>query len=83
MKEVLEDPQVLHLGITEEVEHPKTGKAKFVGGPVRFDGLSVEKSGPPPLPGEHTDAVLMELGYSRADIEKFSKAGAVHLQAKA
>ncbi len=82
MKEVLEDPQVLHLGVTEEVEHPKTGKAKFVGGPVRFEGLSVEKSGPPPLPGEHTRTILAELGYSRADIEKLSTSGAVQLQSK-
>jgi crotonobetainyl-CoA:carnitine CoA-transferase CaiB-like acyl-CoA transferase len=73
MKEVLEDPQVLHLGITEEVEHPKAGKAKFVTGPVRFNGLTVEKSGPPPLPGEHTGSILAELGYSSADIEKFTK----------
>jgi hypothetical protein len=36
MKEVLEDLRVLHLGITEEVERPNTGKAKIVGDPVRF-----------------------------------------------
>lgn len=77
MKEVLDDPQVLHLDLTEEVEHPKTGKAKFVGGPVRFEGLKIEKSGPPPLPGEQTGAILAELGYSKADIEKFQKAGAI------
>jgi len=64
------------------VEHPKTGKAKFVRGPVRYEGLSVEKSGPPPLPGEHTDIILAELGYSRADIEKLSKTGVIQLQAK-
>lgn len=77
IKEALEDPQVLHLGITEEVEHPKTGKAKFVGGPVRYEGLSVEKSGPPPLPGEHTEPILAELGYSRADIENLSGTGVI------
>jgi crotonobetainyl-CoA:carnitine CoA-transferase CaiB-like acyl-CoA transferase len=82
MKEVLEDPQVLHLGITEEVEHPKTGKAKFIGGPVHFEGLPAEKSGPPPLPGEHTDTILAELGYSSADIEKLSKTGAIQSAAK-
>lgn len=82
MKEVLEDPQVLHLGITEEVEHPKTGKAKFVAGPVRFEGLAVEKSGPPPLPGEHTDSILLELGYGKAEIEKIVKANEKKLQAK-
>jgi crotonobetainyl-CoA:carnitine CoA-transferase CaiB-like acyl-CoA transferase len=81
MKEVFEDPQVLHLGVTEEVEHPKTGKAKFVGGPVRYEGLSVEEPGPPPLPGEHTAAVLAELGYGKADIERLSKTGVIQLQA--
>jgi formyl-CoA transferase/CoA:oxalate CoA-transferase len=82
MKEVLEDPQVLHLGITEEVEHPKTGKAKFVGGPVHYKGLSAEKSEPPPLPGEHTETILTELGYSRASIEKLAETGAIQLKAK-
>jgi crotonobetainyl-CoA:carnitine CoA-transferase CaiB-like acyl-CoA transferase len=80
MKEVFEDPQVVHLGITEEVEHPKTGKSKFVGGPVRYEGLSVEESGPPPLPGEHTDTILAELGYSKADIEELAKTGAIQRQ---
>ncbi len=74
MKEVLEDPQVVHLGVTEEVEHPVTGKAKFVGNPVRFGGLPVEKSAPPPLPGEHTAFILAELGYGAAEIEKLTKA---------
>jgi crotonobetainyl-CoA:carnitine CoA-transferase CaiB-like acyl-CoA transferase len=82
MKEVLEDPQVLHLRMTEEVEHPKTGKAKFVGAPVRYEGLPVEKSEPPPLPGEHTVTILAELGYSRTEIERLSKTGAIQLQAR-
>ncbi len=82
MKEVLEDPQVLHLGVTEEVEHPKTGKWKLVRGPVRYEGLPVDESSPPPLPGEHTDAILAELGYSSADIERLSRTGAIQLQAE-
>jgi crotonobetainyl-CoA:carnitine CoA-transferase CaiB-like acyl-CoA transferase len=77
MKEVLEDPQVLHLGVTEETEHPKAGKAKFVRGPVRYEGLPVEKAAPPPLPGEHTDAILAELGYSRDEIEQLATAGVI------
>jgi crotonobetainyl-CoA:carnitine CoA-transferase CaiB-like acyl-CoA transferase len=76
MKEVLEDPQVIHLAMTEEVEHPKVGKAKYLTGPVKFAGLTVTKSGPPPIPGENTDTVLAELGYSKADIENFIKANA-------
>jgi crotonobetainyl-CoA:carnitine CoA-transferase CaiB-like acyl-CoA transferase len=82
MKEVLEDPQVLHLGLTEEVKHPKAGRAKFIRGPVGFDGLPVKRSGPPPLPGEHTDSILAELGFDKADIKKLAKTGAIHRKAK-
>jgi crotonobetainyl-CoA:carnitine CoA-transferase CaiB-like acyl-CoA transferase len=48
---------------------------------VRYEGLSVEKSGPPPLPGENTESILTELGYTKSDIEKLSKTGAIQLQA--
>jgi crotonobetainyl-CoA:carnitine CoA-transferase CaiB-like acyl-CoA transferase len=82
MQEVLEDPQVVHLGITEEVEHPVAGKARYVGSPVRFHGLSEEKSGPPPLVGEHTERVLAELEYSPAAIEDLCRKGAVQAAAK-
>ncbi len=82
LKEVLQDPQVLHLGVTEETEHPKTGKARFLGGPVRYQGLPVSKSAPPPLPGEHTAAIIAELGYSPAVIQKLSTSGAIQLPSK-
>lgn len=82
MQEVLEDPQVVHLGMTEEVEHPVAGKARFVGSPVRFHGLAQEKSGPPPLLGEHTERILAELKYSSAAIEDLRKKAVVQSGAK-
>ncbi|MSP41353.1 MAG: CoA transferase [Deltaproteobacteria bacterium] len=62
--EVLDDPQVRHLDLIEELEHPKAGKLKFVGGPVRFDNLAKQTSTPPPLVGEQSAKVLAELGYN-------------------
>ena len=82
MKEVLEDPQVLHLDLTEEVEHPEVGRLKLVGGPVRYKGLSEEKSTPPPLPGEHTEQILTDLGYNKAEIEELSKTRAIQPREK-
>jgi len=70
LAEVLSDPQVEHLGLVEEIEHPKAGKLKFVGPPVSFTNLSTEKAKPPPLLGEHTTAILNELGYSGVAIKK-------------
>ena len=73
--EVLTDPQVCHLDLVEELTHPQAGKLQFIGGPVRYDGLAKEQSTPPPLLGEHTTAILKELGYDAADVEKLVAQG--------
>jgi crotonobetainyl-CoA:carnitine CoA-transferase CaiB-like acyl-CoA transferase len=70
MAEVLADPQVRHLDLIENAEHPQAGKLQFVGGPVRYDGLKKEASTPPPLLGEHSADVLKELGYDQSAIDK-------------
>lgn len=75
--EVLADKQVEHLGLVEEIEHPKAGRLKFVGSGVSYAGLSKEKGKPPPLLGEHTATVLNELGYSQDAIEKLARRGIV------
>jgi crotonobetainyl-CoA:carnitine CoA-transferase CaiB-like acyl-CoA transferase len=67
--EVLDDPQVKHLGLTETVEHPTAGLLQFVGGPVRFDNLPNEKSAPPPLVGAHSRKVLRELAIADDEID--------------
>ena len=73
--EVLKDPQVRHLDLVEELAHPQAGKLQFIGGPVRYDGLAKEQSTPPPLLGEHSTAILKELGYDAADVEKLVAQG--------
>lgn len=73
--EVLDDPQVKHLGLTEELVHAKAGKLQFVGGPVHFENLAKEKSSAPPLLGEHSLKILNELGYHDAAIGELSFQG--------
>src|SRR5262245_25588808 len=73
--DVLRDPQVRHLDLVEELAHPQAGKLQFIGGPVRYDGITKEQSTPPPLLGEHSAAILKELGYDPADVETLTAQG--------
>jgi len=73
--EVLEDPQVRYLNLVEELDHPHAGKLQFVGGPVRYDGLTKEQSTPPPLLGEHSTAILKTMGYDQATIDGLARMG--------
>ncbi len=73
--EVLDDPQVKHLGLIEELDHPQAGALKFVGGPVHFDNLARTASAPPPLVGEQSGKILGELGYSNEAIRDLAARG--------
>jgi len=79
VSEVLNDRQVRHLDLIEEVNHPQAGKLQFIGGPVRYDGLTKEQPTPPPLVGEHSTTILKALGYDQATIEELALAGIVKL----
>ncbi len=77
MAEVLADPQVGHLRLVDEVKHPKVGTLKFVGAAVNYTDLPKGMVNPPPLLGEHTEAILGELGYSKAAVKKLKEQGIV------
>jgi crotonobetainyl-CoA:carnitine CoA-transferase CaiB-like acyl-CoA transferase len=77
MGEVLSDPQVKHLGLTEAVEHPKAGKLQFVGPAISYKGIQQETSAPPPLLGEHTRKILRELGYDDSQMGELESQGTI------
>ncbi len=75
--EALADPQVQANGMLLEMEHPKTGTVRATGNPMRMSAGRTRHD-PPPLLGEHTDAVLGELlGYSAEEIRRQRDAGVV------
>jgi len=72
------DPQVQHLGIAKPVSHPKLGPQKVVGQPIHMSAYpQPDELRPTPDQGEHTDAVLRELGYEAAEIAGLRQRGAV------
>jgi len=75
--EVFSDPQVLHRQMVIEVEHPALGKIKQVGIAPKLSGTPGKVRSLSPLPGEHTDEILQELGYKRAEIEHLREEGIV------
>ena len=70
------DPQVQHLGIAKPVSHPKLGPQKVVGQPIHLSAYpQPETLRPTPDQGEHTDAVLHELGYDAAAVAGLRERG--------
>ncbi len=70
MNEVFADAQVKHLAMTRTVPQTVLGDVEVVGQPIELSRTPWSIRSAAPEPGEHTDAVLAELGYSAADIAK-------------
>lgn len=69
--QVFADPQVQHLGITWGMQHPQLGDIEVVGPAIRFSRYPREaRCQPAPDKGQHTDAILAELGLSPEHINQ-------------
>ena len=76
MKEIAEDPDLRKSGSVVEVEQPERGTYLTVGSPIKFSDFTPQITGSPLL-GEHTDDVLVELGYDADAITKMHADGVV------
>jgi crotonobetainyl-CoA:carnitine CoA-transferase CaiB-like acyl-CoA transferase len=68
--QMLEDPQVKHLGVTWDVEHPDLGKTRINGNAVNIEGHEKRCRMPAPEYGEYSEDVLKALGYDDAGIAR-------------
>ncbi len=63
--ELFADPQIAAREMIAELEHSTIGPLKMLGVPVKLSDTPGSVRTPPPLLGQHTDAVLgQDLGYS-------------------
>lgn len=74
--EVHHDPQVEANGYVAAVTMADGGILPMVSAPAQFDERPSAPTRAPEL-GEHTEAVLLEVGYTWADIESLKDAGAI------
>ena len=77
LDEVLEDPQVKHLGMLQTAHHPERGEVRLMGFPVTLNDTPLGPVTAPDTLGEHTDEILAEIGCSAEEIAQLRDDGSV------
>lgn len=72
-----ESPQARALGVRIAVEHPRLGRIDQIAPPFELSRTPASIQRPPPLLGEDAEAILVELGYSAAEIAALRAEGVV------
>jgi crotonobetainyl-CoA:carnitine CoA-transferase CaiB-like acyl-CoA transferase len=71
------EPQVQEMNLLPTMQHPVAGPIQTVGLPVEFHGSPASMRLPAPLHGQHTVAILQELGYTEDKIQALQEAQVV------
>ncbi|MDO8250149.1 MAG: CoA transferase [Rhodoferax sp.] len=74
--EAFESEHGRHRKMRMEIDHPVEGKVPNIGFAVKLSGTPQQVRMPPPLLGEHTQAVLAEMGMDAAERAELQAQGA-------
>lgn len=74
-EEALDDPQTYANEMVIEMADSRCGNLRLLGTPLRLSATRASHSTPPPDVGEHTEAILLELGYSESQVAELQQAG--------
>lgn len=75
--ETLAHEQVRHRQMLVEINHPTVGRIKQTGVAVKLSETPGSLRSAPPTLGQHTAAILRELGYAEGDITQFRRDGVI------
>ena len=76
IQELLQDEQVKANGLVVDLEHSLAGPVKMVGPMIQMSETPLEARSASPALGEHTDEILLEMGYSSEEITGLKLDGA-------
>ena len=79
-KEVCEHPQVAANEMITSIKHPTRGEVKLLNLPVKLKKTPGKIQGPSPLLGEHTQEILLKLGYKAKDIAAMEAEGIIKIR---
>jgi len=71
------DEHIRSRNMVVEVEHPKAGKIKNIGAPIKFSATPAQVFRPSPLLGEDSEAILKEMGISESAIKELKSKGII------
>lgn len=77
MDQVFADPQVQHMQVRAEVTHRQLGRLGLINQPVKLSRTPAKLVAASPERGEHTEEVLLDLGFSSDDVKKLKSEGIV------
>jgi crotonobetainyl-CoA:carnitine CoA-transferase CaiB-like acyl-CoA transferase len=81
-QEVCDHPQLEANDIIYTTQHPSRGEIKMLGLPVKLKKTPGHPQGPSPLLGQHTEEILLRLGYSPGDIIALEAEGVIKVNRK-
>src|SRR5438132_2222570 len=77
VEEMVRDPQNNHRQMIVDVEHPKHGRVRQVGVAIKLSDTPGAIRSAAPLPSEHTENVLKDLGLSAPDLGRPRDTGVI------
>jgi crotonobetainyl-CoA:carnitine CoA-transferase CaiB-like acyl-CoA transferase len=75
--EALSDPLAVAREVVTEIDHPTIGTMSTLGLPLRLNDTPAEIRRHPPLLGEHTEEILVGLGYDEAEVKTMRESGVI------
>jgi formyl-CoA transferase len=77
LDQVTTDEHIQARGFIRELDHAKLGKVRVTGSPVRLSKTPVRLERAGPVLGEHSRAVMADLGLPESEIDELLEAGTI------